>query len=105
MHKKYLRDFYPGYNLLIYSYRIVLKTVTYPIVLMFIFFGRVQDKGYGLLKPLLDLLVLTAFIQGTLVGSLSGAKNNGVKVKEKVPFLEEQSISALFKKAASKFDR
>jgi cellulose synthase/poly-beta-1,6-N-acetylglucosamine synthase-like glycosyltransferase len=102
LHKKYARDFYPGYNLLIYSYRISVKLVTYPLVLASALFGMRGKRGYALMKPLLDLLILFAFVLGMIVEPLFGGEYRGVKIKEKVSFLEDQSIKALFRKVFTK---
>lgn len=100
LHKKYVKDFNPGYNIIIISYRSLRALIKYP----FAFFKALpsKDRRYLLEKPLLDLTVMQANLLGILWELLSGREFPGVKVKEKIQFIEDQSINALLLKLQSR---
>jgi glycosyltransferase involved in cell wall biosynthesis len=102
LHKKYTKDMFPSFNLLLYTYRLARGVISYPLVFSSVVFKKSDDSRYHLLKPLIDILILIAFSTGMIIESLFRGEYKGAKILEKVPFLEEQSINALIRKIRSK---
>jgi len=96
LHKKYVKDFNPGYNIFIISYRSLFDLIKYPFIFLKALPSR--DRKYRIIRPLLDLTVMHANLLGMIREILSGRQFLGIKVHEKIPFIEDQSVKALFGK-------
>ncbi|MFC2162161.1 glycosyltransferase [Candidatus Altiarchaeota archaeon] len=100
LHKKYVKDFNPGYNILILSYRILFKAVTIPFTILK---AIIKGSGrYQIVKPALDMVILTSNISGIFVGTLFSRPYPGKPVEEKLGFIEDQSMTALARKVGKK---
>ncbi len=100
LRKKYQRDFNFFYNTILIFSRILSKILFYPLLSISAF--RSKNVKYALLKPLLDITILTSHLLVFFVETIFGSPYPGEKVLDKIPFIEDQSPSGLFKKLKSK---
>ena len=102
LNKKYPMYFSPLYNLISYSYRLVGKIISYPFFLLSTLLRKGKDKKYYAIKPLLDALVLTAFVIGMITEPLLGKKYSRWEKEGKISFLKEQSFKTFLNKLFDK---
>ena len=93
LHKKYTKDFYPSYNMILISLKILHRIITYPVRILRA--PSIKDTEYYLAEPVLDMLVFASHFFGIVNETIFGKPYVGDKYNKKLEFIGEQSISKL----------
>ena len=100
MHKKYIRDYDPYYNMILIPLKIMHRVIPYPFRIIKAL--SVGDMKYYLSEPILDIIVSISHFIGMANETFFGKEYIGEKYKEKLEFLPEQSLNVIWKMFLSK---